>query len=652
MILRRKIQLGAFVIFVHALVLSVLGNKFHGCQTKSSQGYYICNGIFRGSCSTYAVLRANSDTYSSLSNLSSLLNISPSVIAQANGGFSLAGPTAVVFSIGQPILIPINCNCNANNNGGFFEAQVTRTTVEGESFDGIARSFEGLTTCQGIHRRNPSISSAKNLNGGIGLSIPLKCACPLSSISSDEFNKNLVSYPVKQGDTLAQLALQFNVTTQAIVSANNLHSKGGFNLINNATLLIPVQGKPNIIGFFSPKPQPQNPSFRQPPPTIQPQISHKKKTHKKNFGVVLAFIVIVLLIISTSIFSAIVYFCIKYWKKKRHDSIKKENWDQLKGLSLSVRTSTDKKLEDPNMLIGNFSYEDLQMATDNFGSSNLIEGSVFHGRLNGKNMAIKRTPSHFVSRIDFRLFNEMIHQNIIRVLGTCVLDGPDSFVVFEYAENGSLKDWIHGGLAIKSQFISSCNCFLKFKQRLKICLNVATALYYMHFVTKPSYVHRNIRSRNIFLDENFNAKLGNFGMANCVEHVYEDQELCNKGYLAPEYVGEGIISPSIDVFAYGVVLLEVLSGKPAVRRGEGSLVIKLCDEIKRVLKSEEELKAWFDNAFLGEEYSFERGVVVAKLAVACVEDEPSLRPDAGEIVDQMLRLVEELPEDDRFSFFK
>ncbi|KAL7145947.1 hypothetical protein ABFS83_06G008300 [Erythranthe nasuta] len=651
MILRRKIQLGAFVIFVHALVLSVLGKKFHGCQTKSPQGYYICNqnnnGIFQESCNTYAVLRANSDAYSSLSNLSYLLNISPSVISQANGGFSSAGPTAAV---GQPILIPINCNCNTDKNGGFFEAQVTRTTVEGESFEDIARSFEGLTTCQGIHRRNPSISLAKNLNGGIGLSIPLKCACSSSSISSDEFNMNLVSYPVKQGDTLSQLAFQFNVTTQAIVSANNRHSKLGFNLINNATLLIPVQGKPNIMGFFSPKPQPQNPSFRQPPPTIQPQISHKKKTHKNNFGVV-AFIVFVILIIGTSIFSAIVYFCIKYWKKKRNDLINKENWDQLKGLSLSVRTSTDKKLEDPNMLMGNFLYEDLQMATGNFCSSNLIEGSVFHGRLNGKNMAIKRTPSHSVSRIDFRLFDEMIHQNIIRVLGTCMMDGPDSFVVFEYAENGSLKDWIHGGLAIKSQFISSCNCFLKFRQRLKICLDVATALYYMHFITKPGYVHRNIRSRNIFLDENFNAKLGNFGMANCVEHVYEDQESCNKGYLAPEYVAEGVISPTIDVFAYGVVLLEVLSGKPAVRRGEGSLV-KLCDEINRVLQSEEELKAWLDSAFLEEEYSFEKGVVVAKLAGACVEEEPSLRPGAGEIVDQLLRLVEELPEDDRFGFFK
>ncbi|PIM99739.1 Non-specific serine/threonine protein kinase [Handroanthus impetiginosus] len=167
----------------------------------------------------------------------------------------------------------------------------------------------------------------------------------------------------------------------------------------------------------------------------------------------------------------------------------------------------------------------------------------------------------------------------------------------------------------------------------------------MHHILNPSYVHGNIKSRNIFLDEDFSAKLGNFGMPKCSLTETEDQESWNKGYLAPEYQNEGKISPNLDIFAYGVVLLEVLSGKPPLIRDEerenGSF-IKLSDEIKRVLETEnaEELRGWIDSG-LGENYSFDGAVNLANLARSCVEEDPSLRPNAGEIVEKLLRLVDE-----------
>ncbi|KAH0984580.1 hypothetical protein GBA52_011757 [Prunus armeniaca] len=170
----------------------------------------------------------------------------------------------------------------------------------------------------------------------------------------------------------------------------------------------------------------------------------------------------------------------------------------------------------------------------------------------------------------------------MRLLGTCLTEGQESFLVFEYAKNGSLKDWLHGGLAIKNQFIASCYCFLTWSQRLRICLDVAMALQYMHHIMNPSYVHRNVKSRNIFLDEEFNAKIGNFGMAKCAENDTDDHQVCSTspaaswslGYMAPEYIHQGVISPSIDIFAYGVVLLEVLCGQTPISRpsekGEGN----------------------------------------------------------------------------------
>ncbi|KAJ0052153.1 hypothetical protein Pint_02978 [Pistacia integerrima] len=313
------------------------------------------------------------------------------------------------------------------------------------------------------------------------------------------------------------------------------------------------------------------------------------------------------------------------------------------------------------MLVESHTVEELRRATEDFNPSNQIEGAVYHGRLSGKNLAIKRTQPEIIAKVEMQFFQNATyhHPNIIRLLGTCLTDGPHSFLVFEYAKNGSLKDWLHGGLAMKNQFIASCYCFLTWSQRLRICLDVAMALQYMHQIMNPSYVHRNIKSRNIFLDEEFNAKLGNFGMAKCVEDDTESPQFYSTnpatwslGYLAPEYIHERVISPSVDIFAYGVVLLEILSGQTPINRpkkkDEGS--VWLSEKIKFILQSDnaDELRDWMDSA-LGENYSFDAAVTVANIARACVEEDPEMRPSAGEIVEKLSRLVEESPEGEHFS---
>lgn len=367
-------------------------------------------------------------------------------------------------------------------------------------------------------------------------------------------------------------------------------------------------------------------------------------------------------------------------KNKRDKNVIKKGGDlELQHLNLSVRTTCDKKVSfegsldtlkgkiidttPRRMLLETYTIEELRKATEDFNSTNQIEGPVFHGRLTGKNMAIKRTNKETLTKIDFGLFNEAVHHhpNILNLLGTCSTDqGHESYLVFEFAENGSLRDWLHGGLAMKNQFISSCYRFLSWSQRLRICLDVAMGLQFMHQVMNPSYVHRNVKSRNIFLDEDFGAKIGNFGMAGCVENEPEDPlsyptnpASWSLGYLAPEYVHQGTISTSIDIFSYGVILLEVLSGQTPIskpnEKGEGSS-IWLTEKIKSILKSEnnvDELRGWMDSA-LGENYSLDSAITVAKLAKACVDENSSLRPCAGEIVEKLSRLVEELPEEENF----
>lgn len=395
------------------------------------------------------------------------------------------------------------------------------------------------------------------------------------------------------------------------------------------------------------------------------------------------------LVTSMAVAVAFLFF---HWKKEQSNISSKNTDLELQHLNLSIVTTSEKKISFDGSIDGSvtgriketahttprkknlmetFTSEELKKGTENFSSSNLIEDSVYLARLNGKDMAIKRISTDLVSKIDFRFLHNPIHHhpNLIRLLGACVTESPNSYLVYEYANNGSLKDWLHSGLATKSHFIASCSCNLTWNQRLRICLDVATSLQFMHHVMNPPYVHTNIKSRNIFLDEELSAKVGNFGMPRCVDdesgHEKGDFQLqrylsgpgglpvayWSKGYIAPEYLEKGVISTGTDVFAYGIVLLEILSGKTPITIGNDLREVWLNEKIKSVLASEnaQELRDWIDNA-LGDDYSFDAAVTMANLARACVEEEPSLRPNAVEIVEKVSRLMDEMPpQGDEFS---
>ncbi|KAE9599532.1 hypothetical protein Lal_00039547 [Lupinus albus] len=645
------------------LFVPTFGQDLLSCETTSPEAFsYHCNNgnSSQNQCETFALIFTNS-YYSSLSNLTTHLGLNKFVIAEANG-FSAE---TEFLSQGQPLLIPIHCKCK----GDIFRAELSKISIKGESFYGITNSLEGLTTCKAIRENNPTVSPW-NLDDKVKLVIPLRCACPFSSQLIQE-PRFLLSYPVSEGDTISNLASKFNITKEAIISANKVSSSEEFrpeNLTPFTSILIPLNGKPFLGPLVKPM-EPNSGSSATRIPVISP---HKKsKMWKNDLYIGLGGVAVGVFIASVVAFF---FMRLKKHKKLEENSIKEADLE-LEHLNLSVRTTTtndkkvsfegsqdtlDGKIVDLNtprkMLLEIYTNEDMRKATEDFNSSNLIEGSVFRGRLIGKDMAIKRTKTDIASKIDLALFHDAIHHhpNILRLLGTSLFDGPESFIVFEFAKNGSLKDWLHGGLAIKNQFISSCYCFLTWSQRLKICLDVAAALQYMHEVMNPSYLHRNVKSRNIFLDEEFGAKLGNFGMAGCVENETEDPNFYSTnpaswsiGYLAPEYVHQGIISPSIDIFAYGVVLLEVLSAQTPISRpndkADGS--VWLTDKIKSISMSKNvnELREWIDNA-LGENYSLDAVVSVANIARACVEEDASLRPSAREIVEKLSRLVEELPE--------
>lgn len=449
-------------------------------------------------------------------------------------------------------------------------------------------------------------------------------------------------------DSVSSLAVKFNTTEDAIVSANN---KSG--VVPFKPALIPLDHRPVLDPLAKPE-KPGSPNLT----TQKKKPSKKKRSKMKLMIAVSSAIAGVCGLITLMVFGYL------HWKKETRMQTQTQNWisnkdPETRQLSLSIRTTSDKKISfegsqdgsilDSQNTVGTttprkpvleiYAFDELEKATENFSSSNHIKGSVYFGSLKGKDLAIKQVSADAMKKFDFGLLNDQSHyynHNLIRVLGTCFREiDQDSYLVFEYAKNGSLWDWIQNKLAIKNQFIESCYCFLAWKQRIKICHDVAIALKYMHRI---NYVHGNIKSRNIFLNEDLRGKVGKFGMSKCK-------------LATEENVLEGSLYPATDVFAYGILIMEVLSGQTpemllglqeqeTTSLGTQETCVSEWKRLRRVLGDKEMLREAMDST-LGESYSVDSAFEMASIARDCTEEEPESRPSAAEIAERVSRLVDD-----------
>lgn len=211
-----------------------------------------------------------------------------------------------------------------------------------------------------------------------------------------------------------------------------------------------------------------------------------------------------------------------------------------------------------------FSYETLSRATGNFHASNKLGeggfGPVYKGKLvDGREIAVKMLSQH--SRQGTREFeNEakllasVQHRNVVNLLGYCAY-GENKLLVYEYIANESLD---------KLLFKPHRRQELDWKRRYDIIAGVAKGLQYLHEDSPTCIIHRDIKASNILLDDKWIPKIADFGMARLFP---EDQTHINtrvagtNGYMAPEYVMNGYLSVKADVFSFGVVMLELISGQ-------------------------------------------------------------------------------------------
>ncbi|BAF15795.1 Os04g0616700 [Oryza sativa Japonica Group] len=258
-------------------------------------------------------------------------------------------------------------------------------------------------------------------------------------------------------------------------------------------------------------------------------------------------VVIVAVAIGVTILGLVALVGIFLWRKKR----RKLSLEQQELYSIVGR---------PNI----FSYGELRSATENFSSSNRLGeggyGAVYKGKLmDGRIVAVKQLSqtSHqgkkqFATEIE--TISRVQHRNLVKLYGCC-LEGNNPLLVYEYMENGSLDKALFGTEKLH----------IGWPARFEICLGIARGLAYLHEESSIRVVHRDIKASNVLLDANLNPKISDFGLAK----LYDDKmtHVSTKvagtfGYLAPEYAMRGHMTEKVDVFAFGVVLLETLAGRP------------------------------------------------------------------------------------------
>ncbi|KAL5787865.1 hypothetical protein ACOSP7_004814 [Xanthoceras sorbifolium] len=222
-----------------------------------------------------------------------------------------------------------------------------------------------------------------------------------------------------------------------------------------------------------------------------------------------------------------------------------------------------------------FSYKELARATDNFREEDKLGeggfGGVYKGFLRDLNcyVAVKRVSKGSKQGIkeyssEVKIISKLKHRNLVQLMGWCH-EKRELLLVYEFMPNGSLDSYLFKE-----------NSLLTWELRYKIAQDLASGLLYLHEEWEQCVVHRDIKSSNIMLDENFNAKLGDFGLARLVDHAKGSQTTVlagTMGYMAPECATTGRASKESDVYSFGIVALEVACGrKPINPKAEDSQV--------------------------------------------------------------------------------
>lgn len=418
----------------------------------------------------------------------------------------------------------------------------------------------------------------------------------------------LVSYVFQPSDNISSISSRFGVQPQSIIDVNGDNFQP-FNTIFIPVTRLPELSQPAVAEAPAPSPPP--------PPTVQ--------TDKRE-GVVTG------LAIGLGITGFLLLLLCGLWlyretvlKNRKGLEEDKEKQRQLLGMERKgLKKMESNLMADVSDCLDKykmFKIEELREGTDGFSESCLIQGSVYKGSIDGEVYAIKKMKWNAYEEL--KILQKVNHGNLVKLEGFCI-DPEDAtcYLIYEYVENGSLQSWLHGNKDQK----------LNWKTRLRIAIDVANGLQYIHEHTRPRVVHKDIKSSNILLDTNMRAKIANFGLAKSGCNAITMHIVGTQGYIAPEYLADGVVSTKMDVFSFGVVLLELVSGKEATDEDGDVLWAKTTG----ILDGNEERKAnrvkkWMDEVLKAESCSMDSVTNVMTIAIACLHRDPSKRPSMVDV---------------------
>ncbi|XP_048327126.2 probable serine/threonine-protein kinase PBL7 [Ziziphus jujuba] len=361
--------------------------------------------------------------------------------------------------------------------------------------------------------------------------------------------------------------------------------------------------------------------------------------YEKKERVALVVIVVLASLAVASLLVAFSYYC--YIRNKVSKSLRnhaRAEYENKGGFSNS-QVVTEKGLHV-------FTFKQLHSATGGFSKSNVVGhggfGLVYRGVLSdGRKVAIKlmdqagkQGEEEF--KVEVELLSRLHSPFLLALLGYCS-DNNHKLLVYEFMANGGLQEHLYPVSGSNALFLK-----LDWETRLRIALEAAKGLEYLHEHVNPPVIHRDFKSSNILLDKNFHAKVSDFGLAKLGSdkaggHV-STRVLGTQGYVAPEYALTGHLTTKSDVYSYGVVLLELLTGRVPVDMkrppGEGVLVSWALPH----LTDRDQVVQIMDPALEGQ-YSMKEVIQVAAIAAMCVQPEADYRPLMADVVQSLVPLV-------------
>lgn len=555
----------------------------------------------------------------------------------------------------------------------------------GQNLTSIALLF-GIRDYHELAPYNPAISNLDSIVAGLSVNINFRCDClaaptpPFATYLAGSF-----PYRPQTGDTYASIAAQFsNLTTPGWLAAtnayppNNIPVTGTVNVTVNCScgdrsispdyglfLTYPLSGGQTLDSIA------RNNSFDSPEqlsllskynpgmdtnttglvfiPVKDPNGSYRPFKSSGNGGSVGAIVGGVVGGLAALVLGVLLYIIFYRRRKAKRAALlpASEDSTQLATTSsmdkIALSTSQDSASAVPGITVDKsveFSYEELFNATEGFSMSNKIGqggfGAVYYAELRGEKAAIKKMDMQATHEFlaELKVLTHVHHLNLVRLIGYCI--ESSLFLVYEYIENGNLSQHLRGTGYEP----------LSWAARVQIALDSARGLEYIHEHTVPVYIHRDIKSANILIDKNYRAKVADFGLTKLTE--VGNTSLPTRGivgtfgYMPPEYARYGDVSPKVDVYAFGVVLYELISGKEAIVRSTESTsdskgLVYLFEEALNAPDPKEGLQRLIDPA-LGEDYPIDSILKLTVLARACTQEDPKSRPTMRSMVVALMTL--------------